>query len=169
MYTVCNVKCHVKTSPFSLSEEVLKKSRKCKNFYTYKVQGISFVLFPTIGFLNISGIKCFAHIKDIPPLLFHQFKINIRSDNIIVDNTTASGKLIINQSLSTLNFDEKEWTVNFRPQIFPAAIIRRRNCHRKKGSIILFANGKFIIVGGKNEEDIKSVYSSLKSSLLNPP
>ncbi len=163
MYIVSNLKCHVKSSPFVLNKKMQDIAKKCKNFYVIHAEQLSFVIFPSIGFINISGIKRFEDIKTLPQILFRQFQIIVQSDNIIIDNSTASGKLTRCQShaLFSLNFGE-DWVVNLRPHIFPAAVIRPKH---RKGSIILFANGKFIIVGSKSLDDIDYVYLELQQKL----
>ncbi len=160
MYSISNVKCRVTTTPFEIPPDIEKKSRKCKNFYSTTIDSYSFIIFPKNGCINISGVKSFAGINRIPPLIFHHFHLNICPDNITVDNSTASGNLLPVQPLHLHKLKVTEgWFIHIRPHVFPAAVIRKKV--QKKGSIILFTNGKFIIVGGKSLTDIENAYKTL--------
>ena len=137
-----------------------------------------YTIFYRSGHINISGIRTFESIKEaILNLNFH-FVLNVSLDNIVVDNSTASGKFkkfdksIINRITSSSL--ASAFNISIRPHYFPSIIIRERSSfhsqstHKKRlkkivsfATCILFTNGKFIIVGGKSECMIRETFHQL--------
>ena len=56
---------------------------------------------------------------------------------------------------------EDKITLSLRPYFFPGAVIRREN----KCSIVLFATGKFIIIGAKSRAEIDHAYDTICATI----
>ena len=166
---ISNLKCHV---DFQKEISPPPHSKQRFNFFLTKVSGFSFVIFNKRGFVNISGVKNFNTLHHLRKVLQETFNTPVKIENIIIDNITASGKLCWSnrykfQNLTKLN----DISLSLNPQSFPAAIIRpKRHTYIKKiGTIILFSNGKYIIVGCKSEENLIETWKkliSIKNSML---
>jgi len=175
---VHNVKIRLKlpTSvdiPDHLSDGVVRHN----NFISMKVEKYSCIIFLKSGHVNISGIKDFADIKEAVCCFNRHFGTDVQEDNIIIDNSTASGQLSCKSiCLPKLRSNplciEGTITVSIRPHYFPSALIRQTcKSHNHKQSnniageklstIILFANGKFNIVGCKSESAIHKTWIQL--------
>ena len=147
------------------------------NFASLKLDHFAYVIFPKNGHINISGIRNFEEdiLLSVRTIFAHLHPmvedVNIASvvGNLIIDNSTASGKLKVEGiRLSDLVKRAKtssELLVSVRPHYFPSAVIRscKKNCHHSRAgaTIIVFANGKFIIVGARSPIEINSSYHRL--------
>lgn len=162
-YIVSNIKARLfsnqpMTVPASLTPHITRHS----NFISFHIDHFAFVLFPKSGQVNISGIRGFNDIKEAVRVFNSQFKTNIPVSNIVVDNTTASGKLHHRiKSFATLFKSplRNEVSISVRPHYFPSALIRPKG--QQRGTIILFANGKYIIVGARSAEELNKAYETL--------
>lgn len=80
--------------------------------------------------------------------------------DIVITNVVASGNLHTQFNLDRLYKDIKEVEVIYEPEVYPALYIKiPLNGHRKH--VTLYRNGKFIIVGGKSEEEIQQIFGIL--------
>jgi len=162
--TVSNVKIRFKFQapiiiPTHLSHTVVYHN----NFLTVRFDSLSCVIFPKSGHVNISGIKDFSCIKEALICFNHQFDSDICEDVIIIDNSTASGRLPCHPICIPKLIGNDLVTVSIRQQFFPSAVIRpKRRAQEQRedklATIILFANGKFNIVGGKSERSIHQTW-----------
>ena len=136
------------------------------NFSVTRVQNFVYTIFPKGRHVNISGIKNFENIKEALITFNGQFDTNITRDNIIIDNLTASGQLTKqNIHLSKLLHcaGRDNVIISVRPYYFPSALIRPKDRTGRDNLTtgLLFANGKFIIIGGKSLTTIENTYTKL--------
>lgn len=169
--TVYNVKVHWKIThlplviPINIKHQVIHYT----NFLTWRQYGYVYTIFLKNGHVNVSGIKNFKAIKGAMETFNDQFDTNIQFDNITVDNTTASGRLpqekICLYRLAKDHKQENELTISIRPHYFPSAVIRQKQKKeegkRRKGTIVLFSNGKYNILGCKTKESIEKTFEQL--------
>lgn len=173
---VNNVKAHWKVcndTPLILPTELQDKVIHHTNFFTLRRNGYVYTIFLKNGHVNVSGIRNFNAIKDAMDTFNDQFVTNIHNDNIIVDNTTASGRLpqeeICLHQFARSHQHLKELTISIRPHYFPSAVIRQKKKkgekkeerRNKKGTIVLFANGKYNILGCQTKESIEDTFNQL--------
>lgn len=172
---ISNIKVHFnipKTERARLLSPQLHHHGKVKsfgNFFTFRpfTHHFVFIVFPQSGHVNASGIKdikffgelltCFAECSNTTRL---------RPAEVIIDNITASGRF----SSSSSSSPQKEvfnlprlfqlpslgvFKASLRPHLFPSALLRARkaspsSAQDRLGSVILFSNGKFVIVGSRS-------------------
>ena len=129
-----------------------------------------YVVFPSSGHVNVSGIKDFDTCYQAVQVFEHLFSVKATSD-ICVDNSTASGRfpVIDNLRLSRL-FDKVEefafpCTISIRPHYFPSVLLRPAQRSLPEPNLIstsiVFTNGKFIIVGSKTRAQVARTYHNL--------
>lgn len=166
-FQVKNVKVHFKTHKNLIIPK--KTQALCithSNFITLRSTPYVFVIFAKSGHVNVSGIRNFEDIKNIIPKIKDQLCVDVQESDIVIDNSTASGQI----SNINLNFHklQKQAIANnvlviLRPHFFPSALIRQKKTSERiiKGTIILFQNGKFIIVGCKSYSAIEETFKQL--------
>ncbi len=143
------------------------------NFFTKRLGHYVFTVFYKNNHVNASGIRDFADIKGAVQTFNAHFACHVHERNIIVDNSTASGQLPHCVSLDPLvsRAQSAHVSISIRPHVFPAAVIRQRVADRssaKNGTIILFSNRKFVVVGCKTFAGIGATVSQL-CALTCPP
>ena len=156
-YVVKNLKIHVYSQPLNLQYLAEKIQKHHRNFITLRQDHYAFVVFEKRGYVNISGIRGFSDI--IPSLKAFQrlTGVKLNPSGIHIDNSTSCGAFIDTIDISKLVktvASSKVAYIRVRPHYFPAALIRPFD-RKKFGSIILFRNGKFIIVGPKSRVQIE--------------
>ena len=164
-FQVKNVKVHFKTHKNLI---IPKKTQPLctthSNFITLRSTPYVFVIFAKSGHVNVSGIRNFEDIKNIIPTVKDQLCVDVQASDIVIDNSTASGQI------SKINFHDLQKhasthnvLVILRPHFFPSALIRQKKTSQNivKGTIILFQNGKFIIVGCKSYSAIEETFHQL--------
>lgn len=177
-FSVKNVKVHIHIgSPISIPDCLQSFTKVYSNFVVVRLDGLVFVIFRKNGYINVSGIRHFSAIKDVVLSINFHFGLNIVSEDIVVDNSTASGRLrshhIDLRSIHNSPLADK-FNISIRPYYFPSAIIRDKSqpnfksTHQRRykksenfATCILFSNGKFIIVGGKNISMIQDSFHQL--------
>lgn len=163
-YSVSNVKVHFNVGKsIDIPEHLQSFAVHHSNFLTLRLNKFVCTIFPKNGHVNISGIQNFKQIKEAVQEINNQFGFDIREDNIVVDNSTASGHLKRRIKLFQLKrFSDKENVIiSIRPHYFPSALIRSKRLSSDRRTTILFANGKFIIVGSKSPGEIDSTFKQL--------
>lgn len=119
-----------------------------------------FVIFPKSGHVNVSGIRGFDRVGHALTAFNSVFKTNIGPERVTVSNSTSSGRLKTRLDIVRLRrFVETDpdckrdnITLGLRPHSFPGALLRRKG----SASAILFANGKYTIIGAKSREEVTS-------------
>ena len=163
-----NVKGHFTVStPITIPEILQSQVKHHGNFWTVRLhhltsltpissQKLVYVVFPTCGHVNVSGIKDFNEC-DIAKLEFERL-FDVRALSAFnIDNSTSCGKLPF-ASLDLLKLYSLvvsgqgpafPCTISIRPHYFPSVLLRPKHCHQISTSI-LFTNGKFIVIGAKS-------------------
>jgi TATA-box binding protein (TBP) (component of TFIID and TFIIIB) len=134
------------------------------NFVVYRHTYVYTIFFNT-GFINCTKVTNYPHISEAIKEFCSDFKIVRKSvSKIVVDNTTSSGafKQIINlYDLKAKINQETETQAHFNPTHFPGLFFRLHS----KGTIIVFASGKYTIVGAKWRKDVKLIFQKMKAFL----
>lgn len=163
----------------------------CRNFIIIKLspraadthlRKFVYTVFPGSGHINVSGVKDFAHIQSALDVFNQIFKTGATLADIKVDNSTSSGRLLCHcdDTCSSSNsrrlnlyllkrFVDSDpasqaagFYLSLRPHFFPGAVLRRRGqAAKKRASVILFANCKFVIVGAKSPEHIRETHRAV--------
>ncbi len=124
---------------------------------------LSFIVFPTSGSVIATGVR--SPIDAISALALFSSLTGVERPSTWsrrVVNSTYVGDIACCQppisahrSLScykrTQEEEEEEVNISFRPQFFPGGLIRWRAA--KHGSVNLFNNGKYVIVGVRKEKE----------------
>ena len=163
----------------------LEVSKK-RNFYVVRphdsrIVNLVFVIFPHgKRVVNVSGVRTVRHI----PYCLRVFKSRMNlvrdtfaeeiADTYVVDNITAVGKLCLDpdtlfnlvsrRTLVTRDASSHRFqTCSCRPHYFPGIVLRSRALP----TCIVFASGKYIIVGGKSIRDVKHAFQALCAVIQN--
>ena len=183
-YNIKNVKVHFHISvqsgvDFNNHPHSCVSTKKHINFITIRLgRRVTYTVFPESGHVNATGIKDFDSIEhevnnftstyNLPP---------IPLSAISIDNSTATGRI---KSACRIQFPplvrtaqntELKYVINIRirPHYFPAALIRpvRRTVPTTyfPATIVLFANGKFNILGASSRGQVNNSIDVLNSLL----
>jgi TATA-box binding protein (TBP) (component of TFIID and TFIIIB) len=147
------------------------------NYFVIKPVGKkpSFTVFPKSGKIVGTGIENHRSIKwtlEVFARAANYSKSEASEWEKKVVNSTYSGKIKCSEKrISTCRvlskFVEKgtpkDVSVSFRPQHFPGVLLRYKDIvsMQKKGTINLFNNGSYTIVGVTNEAGAKKLYDNL--------
>ncbi len=120
------------------------------NFAVFKDNRTSFILFFNCGFVNVTGIKSFSEISktlDVFCILLNISRNDIGS--ISIDNLTSSGSFGHSINLTNLQqyikFNQADFKVHRNISYFPGLFCK----HKSFGTIIIFQNGSFTLIGSK--------------------
>lgn len=171
-YVIHNVKAHWKwtnknnNNKFVMPPHAVQHS----NFFTVRYNQYVYSVFDKSSHINVSGIRNFDDIKGAVMMFNAQFSADINVNNISVDNCTASGKLEKNHIVCVQKIlaerEKHSVHVRIRSRIFPSIIIRQAKRRQlqgeeKRGTIILFSNKKFIIVGCNSLSSVQKTFQTL--------
>ncbi len=146
--------------------------RGTRNFYVFETSGFSFIVFPVSGSVIGTGLSDRGQIREA--LAAFAEATGMPENEVGVDgrviNSTYSGRvecacpnMSACQALSEFKKSatdapvHKNVTVSFRSQFFPGVRLRWSDL----GTVCLFNNGKYILVGVKREEDACSLRDRL--------
>ena len=145
------------------------ETKKCINFFVWKCAGYSYNIFTSSGSVNSTGIKDFADIKKAVQVFRDKFNFQNEDDltTPIVDNTTFSGSFGKEINVSSLLQKlpvcvSSGVSARFTPQFFPCLTYKT-----PETTCLIFANGKYSIVGGKTLEHAEKIYDVIRSALSN--
>lgn len=173
-FSLSNEKIHL---PLARDDTLLLASdstsvKHVNNFVIIRVSKIVFTIFHKSGHVNVSGVRDFSKIEEALRIFNDLFKTEVTEKKIIIDNTTSSGSLFdssTSEAAYSKRIDLRELkrrvdllgsediSLSLRPHFFPGAVFRRRG----KGTLIIFATGKFIIVGAKNRLQVREAHRAL--------
>jgi TATA-box binding protein (TBP) (component of TFIID and TFIIIB) len=116
----------------------------------------------SIKTLHVTGIK--SKNEFIVVLKYVKFVLEDEVIRCKLDNSMFSCKLKKSVNLKLLikeicqNYSNI-YTCNFTQEIFPALFIKPNKEHKKEGfpTVLVFSNGSFVIMGGKNLNRVKFV------------
>jgi hypothetical protein len=136
-----------------------------------------YTIFPDRGYVNVSGVGDFGEIGPALDWFNSVFKTSVSMRRAKVDNSTSSGRLACAHAAHAsgrLNLPrfknyiehncaearEKRLRFSLRPFYFPGGVLQcgRRGAPDRKGSAILFANAKYVLVGPKSPEEIGELH-----------
>lgn len=149
--------------------------RSVTNFYVVGVSGHSYTVFPGSGNIIATGIQSYSHILPTVRDFTNLSCLDKSSDcvrSIKVVNSTYVGRVeCIIPGVSACHALEKykrdpevqqnpqSITITFRSQYFPGARIKWNNI----GTVNLFNNGKFVIVGANSSSVIRCLHQKLSA------
>jgi len=146
-------------------------ARTHHNFIVFRKAKLTFTFFNRTGHINSSGTRTFALLKNSVEEARRLFDTQVREEDIRVASSTWSGRIPLGdrRQLDIVSFwhrsvrdPDSTLFVSLRPWIFPGAVIRQRD----KPTSIVFANGKFVIIGAKGPGEAKAVHATLLDFLL---
>lgn len=158
-----------KLKNFENKDRVIQK----RNFFILKIKKcfcskqMSFTVFPQKGSVIATGVKSLENINSA----LQKFTdiIGLKSESIHtkkIVNSTYTGTIVCSETIAThcllrnsrTEENDKNIDISFRTQFFPAILIKWKNL---QGSINLFNNGQYVIVGVNSEEQANVLYQQL--------
>jgi TATA-box binding protein (TBP) (component of TFIID and TFIIIB) len=162
---VNNVKAHLvlKNEGKLKLQEILNK-KEVKTYGNYKVlrDVHTYIIFPSNGFVNITGIKS---LQDLPFRVIELFcsTFSVSKEEIgelVVDNITAVGNFNRRVNLEKLqqvanvkSAHRSYFTVHFDRHIFPGAFCKTFGF----GTLSVYASGKYVVVGAKCQDLVQKL------------
>ncbi len=163
---VKNVKVHFKLKKNFNVE--WKSAKRFSNYIVLRLEDVVYTVFEKSGHVNVTGIKAFSGIKESVERFLNQFDLDFHPSSIKIDNVTCCGRLDRkNISFLDIKRDVKGLSITIRPHFFPSMLIRRKSGQQNLPTMIVFKNGKYIIVGAKTRKDIDSSFLALLRILNN--
>lgn len=140
------------------------------NFIVYKNRFV-YTIFYNKGYINCTKIPNYSGISEAISEFCDTFGLTRQdlSSGITIDNTTSSGKF--KHRLNLLELKHKieqadqyqEIRTKFNPSFFPGLFVK----YHFLGTIILFASGKYSVVGAKcqnqSEQIVENIYFFLNN------
>lgn len=137
--------------------------KKYHNFYVYRCDFI-FVIFPISAFVNIINLKSFSDIDKAFETfcdIFHFSRIHLQN-SFKIDNITASGSFNNNIDLHKIRtLIKSPNSTSYKPEYFPGCFIKIFSL----GSLILFRNGSYSIVGAKCQNHVDQIFQKVMTIL----
>lgn len=173
---ISNIKAHFRlTSPvlpnsffLVLGEEDVHKLVRHANFTVYRpLARLTFTLFHSSTHVNVTGVSSYTLLEKAVAFFNATFKTRVCTADVCIDNITASGSLRVNHK-PAINLREIERRIvtssttdcgsfSLRADFFPGAVLRKPD----HSTVILFASGKFVIVGSKSPWAIQEAFLRL--------
>jgi len=162
-----NFKVSVKFVKFKISESVKRKCKSIKehgNFYVVRIGTFVYTIFPTVFFINITGIKAQKEINSSITLIRNELGISSEVAFKRIDNITACCKFIDFVGLQNfhkylLKQPNHYHSCKFNSYIFPSIYLKLQS----KGTIVIFNSGKFNIVGLSCEQEITKCLTQISA------
>lgn len=136
------------------------------NFLVLRRGPLCFTLFFKSGHVNCSGTRTTAGIGASLLEAEEIFRKKLTVDDTTISSTTWSGRfphnlLNIPSCQQALHDSGRPIRVSLRPSRFPGGVVRSDN----HPTLILFRNGKYIVVGAKSESEVKEALDNVRPSL----
>ena len=136
------------------------------NFAVLRREKVTFTVFFQSGHVNSSGTKTFDDVGDTVAVANKLFDTSLAERDITITSSTWSGNydhhlLNIPSTKDVLFQRKKDVRVSLRPSRFPGAVVRQVG----RPTIILFRNGKYVVVGGKSTESVKDTVEGIAPNL----
>jgi TATA-box binding protein (TBP) (component of TFIID and TFIIIB) len=170
-----NVKVHIsinkdcinilKKALFKYEQETVTKNKKSKvkkfpNYISIK-ENFTYIIFPKGGYINITGIPSLEEIKNVKTELCKDFSLQLHmlTEEVIIDNISASGDFNYKINIPKLQHILKntDFKTKFDRDFFPGIF-----CYTYTiGTIIIYNSGKYVIVGAKCLQDVKTIHKKM--------
>jgi len=161
----------------AFSEECFFETLKDRR-YTFRVVALrttkphfTFLIYRT-GKIVCTGSKNIGNAQRSDKYLLNRFRkagINARlKANAKIQNIVATSSLKASFNLEKFLIrlqEDKQFSVLYEPDQFPAAIIRFPVNEKSKATILLFSSGKLVCVGLKTLEQIQEALRKINSKL----
>lgn len=150
-------------------KSVKKKKPVFKEHHNFVVWRNSFVyiVFSQSGAVNVTGIRRYSDISKAVVLFCREFGLRRRHiGRVTVDNVTASGDFgggvnlrLLKKSINCRGSEEKQLirSASYNISYFPACFCKTFTV----GTVIVFASGKYNIVGAKCRADVETVFRAM--------
>lgn len=147
-----------------------KRVNKKRNFFVFKIRKpgihLSYTVFPQKGSVIATGVKSVRDINSTLQNFADIIKIELKSlHNTKIVNSTYTGSVVCSENISTYHLlrhsnSEKytEVNISFRSQFFPGVLIK---WDQYQGSVNLFNNGQYVLVGVKSKTQANVLYNQL--------
>lgn len=173
-FRICNFKGHFRlhrkihpTQTFAhLPSNV--RVKRCCNFTVIRpsLDKVVFTLFHSSNHVNFSGIRQFIEIPNALRAFNKLFESSVQIGDVIIDNTTIAGRLMIDGvhfihlkklKKATEEISHGDAHLSLRPHFFPGGVLRRKN----SPTIILFGSGRYVILGTKTPCQVRTTMEFL--------
>jgi TATA-box binding protein (TBP) (component of TFIID and TFIIIB) len=139
---------------------------KYHNFVILRQEKVTFTVFVKSGHVNSSGTETFAHIQNTLSLANKLFDASLTETDVTISSSTWAGRfshtlLNIPSTRKALTASDINTRVSLRPSRFPGAVVRRLQCP----TVIVFRNGKYIIIGAKSADIVTETAERIRSDL----
>lgn len=170
---VSNVKGH-----FRLPRVVLKafkkklsykRTKQFGNFVSLK-ERYTYIIFPQSGFINVTGIKTLEEVPQVVQHFFQDFELDSDCVKLItfdIDSMTATADAGIRIDLVKLQkyvsaHRDSGFTITYNRNRFSGA-----SCRSKLGTAVVFASGRYNLLGCKARWQIRRVSKQLSVIIRN--
>ena len=165
---VNNLKGHISLTARGaqqLRETLMCKEKTRHNNFVVVKEDLTYIIFPDIGFVNITGIKDFSFLERIIPRFCETFSVRGEdvTSQLVIDNISAAGdfhRLIDLSSLQQkINLPEERRRFSFHldRNFFPGAVCKSVGL----GTITVFPSGKYVIVGVRCQADVNRIFQKM--------
>jgi TATA-box binding protein (TBP) (component of TFIID and TFIIIB) len=175
-FCLCVSVCKKLNKQIKFLEEQNKKRRavltvtRLSNFILFKRKSVVYTIFKnlenTYCKVNITGIKTLKKISKAIATFCFIFKIAVKDieSDIIVDNIFANGNfnksINLHKLMRSVNGNkENKFKVNFNCDRGSGAYCRQKGV----GTLGLFRNGKYIILGAKSKRDVFKLFYEIQT------
>lgn len=133
------------------------------NFVVFKKDKLTFSLFTKSAHVNSSGTSSFEGVDATLAEANALFGVEIPSSDVKVSSSTWSGRFahtLLSIPATKCALEEKRplIRVSLRSALFPGAVIREDH----SPTLILFRNGKYIVVGAKSGRQVFDVVEQIR-------
>ena len=171
---ISNVKGHFRlpSSILARFQQKLRHKRTVRfgNYVSLK-ERYAYIIFPQNGFVNVTGIKSLKEVSLVVNNFFYDFELDLRfvaRTHFVVDSTTATGDFNCRLDLVLLqkyvnSHSDCGLRITYNRDRFSGAA-----CRSNIGPCaIIFASGKFNLLGSKNRWQIRNVVLQLNAVMSN--
>ena len=176
--------------PVEISTKVFGLTCPSRNFVIHRhpSDNVTFTVFANSRWVNVTGVKSFGFVEYCAKEFCEKFELEYEEDSIIVDCTTAIGSLnnVERRDLTLMSIeynrlqqrDNLPYIISARTKTFPSLLFRPRvgactsideveeDIPIARPSLTLFTTGKFVILGGRSQEEILATFSAVTRFML---
>ena len=170
---VNNLKGHIlltERGARQLRETLMTKEKTKHNNFVVVKEKHTYIIFPDIGFVNITGIKDFSLLELIVPQFCETFSVRGEdvTSQLVIDNVSAAGdfhcRIDLFRLQQKINLPEQRRHFSFHldRNFFPGAVCKSVGL----GTITVFPSGKYVIVGARCQAHVNGIFQKMRALIL---